>query len=131
MAGATRVGRGSHPPEGAALPEAAAACLKAVLGDVFVTVHHMGSTAIPGIAAKPTADLMPVVTRLEAFEAKRPAIEARDRCGAASSAFRSGRGLERGASELAEVIAATPVSAQLCFGTPLPHSGPIHGRCGL
>ena len=30
------------------------------LGDVLVTVHHMGSTAVPGLAAKPILDLMPV-----------------------------------------------------------------------
>jgi GrpB-like predicted nucleotidyltransferase (UPF0157 family) len=76
MADATRVWLEPHTPEWAAMAEAEAARLKAVLGDVLVTVHHMGSTAIPGIAAKPTVDLMPVVTSLEALEAKRSAIEA-------------------------------------------------------
>jgi GrpB-like predicted nucleotidyltransferase (UPF0157 family) len=35
-----------------------------VLGPVLVTVHHIGSTAVPGLAAKPIIDLMPVVADL-------------------------------------------------------------------
>lgn len=35
-----------------------------VLGPVVVNVHHIGSTAVPGLAAKPIIDLMPLVTDL-------------------------------------------------------------------
>jgi GrpB-like predicted nucleotidyltransferase (UPF0157 family) len=76
MADATRVWLEPHNSDWARMAEAEGARLKAALGGVLVAVHHMGSTSIPGIAAKPTVDLMPVVTRLDALETKRPDIEA-------------------------------------------------------
>jgi GrpB-like predicted nucleotidyltransferase (UPF0157 family) len=50
--------------------------LAAALGSCLVTAHHVGSTAIPGIHAKPILDLMPVVTSLDELDACRPAVEA-------------------------------------------------------
>jgi GrpB-like predicted nucleotidyltransferase (UPF0157 family) len=38
--------------------------LKAALGSVLLTVEHFGSTSVPGLAAKPVIDLMPIVTDL-------------------------------------------------------------------
>lgn len=58
------------------MADAEAARLKAALGGLLLTVHHIGSTAIPGIAAKPTVDLMPVVASLDELEAQRDAVAA-------------------------------------------------------
>jgi len=50
--------------------------LASALGEVLITVDHIGSTAIPGIRAKPVLDLMPIVRGLAEFEASRTVIEA-------------------------------------------------------
>jgi len=41
-----------------------------------VTVHHIGSTAVPGLAAKPIIDLMPLVTDLADLDRERGRLEA-------------------------------------------------------
>ena len=47
-----------------------------MLGPVLVTVHHVGSTAVPGLAAKPIIDLMPLMTDLAELDQRRTHIEA-------------------------------------------------------
>ena len=44
--------------------------------EAIVTIHHIGSTAIPGIRAKPIIDLLPVVRSHVELERSRAAIEA-------------------------------------------------------
>ncbi len=65
-----------HDPRWAALAAAESRALAAALQDILVVVHHIGSTAVPGIRAKPIIDLIPVVRGLDLLDEKRPQIEA-------------------------------------------------------
>ena len=47
-----------------------------LLGPTMVTWHHIGSTAIPGIYAKPVIDLLPLVTSLAEVDNLQEAFEA-------------------------------------------------------
>jgi len=49
-----------------------------VLGSTLVIVHHIGSTSVPGLAAKPVIDLMPLVTALADLDRQRGHVEALD-----------------------------------------------------
>lgn len=64
-----------HDPAWAEAARAEAVVLRDALGDVLLTVHHVGSTAIPDIHAKPILDLMPVVGELAALDGHRAALE--------------------------------------------------------
>ena len=43
--------------------------------DAFMRIEHVGSTAVPGLAAKPIVDMMPGVRSLDAFAQLIPSIE--------------------------------------------------------
>jgi GrpB-like predicted nucleotidyltransferase (UPF0157 family) len=45
-----------------------AAKISAVFGQELIAVHHVGSTAIPGMSAKPIIDIMPLVRDIERVE---------------------------------------------------------------
>lgn len=60
-ADATPVELAPHDPHWALMAAAEGARISDAIGLSPVRVEHIGSTAIPGIAAKPTIDLMPVV----------------------------------------------------------------------
>ncbi len=51
-----------------------AARISAIFGQEQISIHHIGSTAIPGMSSKPIIDIMPVVRDIEAVEAFNPAM---------------------------------------------------------
>ncbi len=65
-----------HDPAWAALAHAETERLLAALGPVLTEIHHIGSTAIPGIRAKPIVDLIPVAASLAGLDERREAVEA-------------------------------------------------------
>lgn len=65
-----------HDPAWAGLAARYGQALANLLGANLLTVHHIGSTAIAGIRAKPIVDLMPVVADLAAVDRARTVLEA-------------------------------------------------------
>jgi len=53
-----------------------AARLKEALGDNCIEIYHVGSTAVPGLAAKPVLDIVPVVKDLYKVQESKGALEA-------------------------------------------------------
>ena len=49
--------------------------LKSLLGDELIIVHHIGSTSVPGLAAKPIIDLLPLVRTIETLDDLTPMLE--------------------------------------------------------
>jgi GrpB-like predicted nucleotidyltransferase (UPF0157 family) len=50
--------------------------LRGAIGDALITVHHIGSTSIPGIKAKPVIDLLPIVADLAALDGREAQVTA-------------------------------------------------------
>ena len=46
------------------------------LGSTLVTAHHIGSTSVPGLAAKPIIDLMSLAINLDDLDRNRSIVEA-------------------------------------------------------
>ena len=53
-----------------------AQAIRQALGNTLVAIEHVGSTAIPGLAAKPVIDILAAVTSLAAGTTAVPALEA-------------------------------------------------------
>lgn len=56
--------------------EAEAKLIKQALGDNCVAIHHIGSTSVPGLAAKPIIDILPVVKNIMLVDQANPAMQA-------------------------------------------------------
>jgi GrpB-like predicted nucleotidyltransferase (UPF0157 family) len=65
-----------HDPQWAEKAAVESRALAFAMGSTLLTVLHVGSTAIPGIRAKPILDLIPVVTNLSELDRHRADIEA-------------------------------------------------------
>jgi len=65
-----------HDPAWVAIAAREAERLRGQLGSVLADVHHIGSTAIPSIRAKPIVDLLPIVRSLAEIDARRAEVEA-------------------------------------------------------
>jgi GrpB-like predicted nucleotidyltransferase (UPF0157 family) len=66
----------AHDPSWAAIAARETARLRDALGEALVLVHHIGSTSIPGIRAKPIVDLLPLVTSLAEVDRHQLDVEA-------------------------------------------------------
>jgi GrpB-like predicted nucleotidyltransferase (UPF0157 family) len=53
-----------------------ATLIKKALGENCLTIHHIGSTAVPGLAAKPVIDMIPIVKDIRLVDQANAAMEA-------------------------------------------------------
>lgn len=65
-----------YDPQWPALFDREAARIRAVLGDAAVRVEHVGSTSVPGLAAKPIIDILLAVPDSADEQAYAPALQA-------------------------------------------------------
>jgi GrpB-like predicted nucleotidyltransferase (UPF0157 family) len=75
-ADSSKVTLAPHDSAWAGMAAAEIARIAPAVGETLIRIEHIGSTAIPGIAAKPTVDLMPVVRLLPVLDTRREAVEA-------------------------------------------------------
>lgn len=64
----------NYDPRWPALYEAERPRILAALGDLALEIEHVGSTAVPGLAAKPIVDIVVVVPAREDFDAVSAAL---------------------------------------------------------
>jgi GrpB-like predicted nucleotidyltransferase (UPF0157 family) len=64
-----------HDPQWSDRAEALIAALRAAAPEAFAALHHIGSTAVPGLAAKPVIDLLGETGSPAGIEAARAALE--------------------------------------------------------
>lgn len=55
--------------------QTAAREIESVLKDALIEIHHIGSTSVPGLAAKPIIDILPIVSDLNRIDQLNPLFE--------------------------------------------------------
>ena len=65
-----------YSPEWARMYQEEAARIRHILGEELVGIHHIGSTSVEGLAAKPVIDILPVVHSVERVDRLNPQFEA-------------------------------------------------------
>lgn len=65
----------TYNPEWPEMFELEAELIKQVLGSNCVTIHHIGSTSVPGLSAKPIIDILPVVKNILEVDKAAKAME--------------------------------------------------------
>lgn len=68
----------AYDPNWPRLYEEMAAPLRTAFGRLLISIHHIGSTSVPGLAAKPIIDVMPLVHDIQAVETVTPALTVLD-----------------------------------------------------
>lgn len=64
-----------HDPAWVSMFESEGRRIMDALGDTVLRIHHIGSTAIPRMVAKPVIDILLEVSSLEALDEKAPVLE--------------------------------------------------------
>ncbi len=62
----------TYNPEWTSCFEKEANQIRAIYGPLLVAIHHIGSTSVPGLTAKPVIDLLPVVTDIQQVDTYNP-----------------------------------------------------------
>ncbi len=65
-----------YDPSWPAMFQAEAASIRTACGELLVAIEHVGSTSVPGLAAKPVIDIIAFLSSFEAGAAVVPAMEA-------------------------------------------------------
>lgn len=65
----------TYNPEWPEMFESEAAVIKQALGSNCITIHHIGSTSVPGLSAKPIIDMLPVVRDIQEVDTATKAME--------------------------------------------------------
>lgn len=65
-----------HDPQWAVMFVAARELIQAAMGENLVALHHIGSTSVPNIYAKPVIDMLAVVRSIAVLDSSEAAIQA-------------------------------------------------------